>query len=51
MTCKPCAERRAAILKAWQERQIAEAVRQAALGAGDMIRKAVKDGQIRDKDQ
>lgn len=43
MTCKPCAERRAAIMKAWQERKIAEAVRQAALGAGDMIRKVVKD--------
>lgn len=45
MTCPTCTERRAAILKAWQERQIAEAVRQAALGAGDMIRKAVKDGK------
>lgn len=45
MTCLTCAERRAAIMKAWQEKQIAEAVRQAALGAGDMIRKAVKDGK------
>lgn len=38
MTCKPCTERRAAIMKAWQERQIAEAVRQAALGVRDMVR-------------
>lgn len=37
MTCRPCAERRAAIMKAWQERQIAEAVRQMALGAGEMV--------------
>lgn len=48
MTCIPCAERRAAIMKAWQDKQIAEAVRQAALGAGDMVRKAVKGGVARD---
>lgn len=37
-TCPTCAERRAAIMKAWQERQIAEAVRQAALGVRDMVK-------------
>lgn len=37
MTCPTCAERRAAIMKAWQEKQIAEAVRQMALGAGEIV--------------
>lgn len=45
MTCKTCTERRRAIMGAWQEKKIAEAVRQAALGAGDMIRKVIKDGK------
>lgn len=37
MTCPTCAERRAKLLEAWQNRQIAEAVRQAALGAAEMV--------------
>lgn len=37
MTCPTCAERRAAILKAWQERKIAEAVRLAAGGVKEMV--------------
>lgn len=38
MTCPTCAERRAAILHAWQERKIAEAVRLAAGGVKEMVR-------------
>lgn len=38
MPCKTCAERRAAILKAWQERKIAEAVRLAAGGVRDIVK-------------
>lgn len=37
MTCPTCAERRRKLLEAWQNRQIAEAVRQAALGAAEMV--------------
>ena len=36
MTCPTCAERRRKLLEAWQNRQIAEAVRQAALVAAEM---------------
>ena len=36
--CHPCQERRQAILKAWQQRKIAEAVRQAALGVRDVVK-------------
>lgn len=39
MPCKECSERRAAILKAWQEKQFAEAVRLAAGGVKEMVRK------------
>lgn len=45
MTCKTCLERRRETMQAWQQKKIAEAVRQAALGAGDMIRKVIKDGK------
>lgn len=44
MPCKTCAERRAAILKAWQERKIAEAVRQAAGGVRAAL-KGNRDGK------
>lgn len=37
MTCPTCAERRRKLLEAWQNRQIVEAVRQAALGAAEMV--------------
>lgn len=37
--CKTCAERRRAIIEAWQERQVKEAIRQTALGVKDMVKK------------
>lgn len=37
--CATCAERRRAIIEAWQDRQVKEAVRQAALGVKDMVKK------------
>lgn len=37
--CATCAERRRAIIEAWQERQVKEAVRQTALGVKDMVKK------------
>lgn len=38
MTCKTCLERRREIMQAWQERQIAEAVRLAAGGLRDIVK-------------
>lgn len=46
--CTTCAERRRKLLEAWQNRQIAEAVRQAALVAAEMVgvkRKGDEDGK------
>lgn len=37
MTCESCAERRRAVYDAWINGQIAEAVKQAALGAGEIV--------------
>lgn len=48
MTCIPCQERRKAIMDAWLEGKIAEAVRQAALVAAEMVgvkRKGDEDGK------
>lgn len=39
MPCKSCAERRRAIMQAWQDKQIAEAVRLAAGGVKEMVKK------------
>lgn len=36
MTCQSCAERRQAVMRAWQEGKIAEAVKQAAIGAAEL---------------
>lgn len=44
MPCKSCIERRRAILDAWQDKQIAEAVKQAALGVREII-KGKNDGK------
>lgn len=38
MTCQRCLERRQAIRDAWLKRKFAEAVKQAALGVGDMVK-------------
>lgn len=38
MVCKACLERRRAIMEAWQEKKIAEAVRLAAGGLRDMVK-------------
>lgn len=46
MTCRTCAERRRAIMQAWQDKQIAEAVRLAAGGVKEMVRgKGMDDGK------
>lgn len=37
MTCQSCLDRRRKLMEAWQNRQIAEAVRQAALGAAELV--------------
>lgn len=36
--CQTCAERRALLLKAWQDKQIADAVRLAAGGVKEMMK-------------
>lgn len=38
MTCQRCLERRQAIRDAWLKRNIAEAVKQAAIGVGEMVK-------------
>lgn len=38
MTCQRCLERRQAIRDAWLKRKFAEAVKQAAIGVGDMVK-------------
>jgi len=38
MTCPTCAERRRKLLEAWQNRQIAEAVRETAKGVRDIVK-------------
>lgn len=38
MTCSSCQQTRERIMKAWQERQIAEAVRLAAGGVRDILK-------------
>lgn len=45
MSCKSCAERRRAIMKAWQDKQIAEAVRLTAGGVKEMVRGNKDDGE------
>lgn len=37
MTCLSCQKRRDAIFQAWQERRIAEAVRELAKGAAEIV--------------
>lgn len=44
MTCTPCQERRAKLMQAWQERKIAEAVREMAKGVGEIL-KGKGDGE------
>lgn len=44
MTCEPCEQRRRALFDAWQQQQIAEAVKQAALGAAELVGIKKKDG-------
>lgn len=44
MTCIPCQERRKAIMDAWLEGKIAEAVRETAKGVRDIV-KGKKDGE------
>lgn len=41
--CKTCAERRQAVMNAWLEGKIAEALKQAAIGVGEMVGMKVKD--------
>lgn len=38
MTCKTCQEHRAAILKAWQDRQFADALARVVDGARDIVK-------------
>lgn len=38
MPCKPCQERRKAIMDAWLEGKIAEAVRETAKGVRDIVK-------------
>lgn len=48
MTCEPCAERRRKVLDAILDARIAEALKQAAIGASELIGlKGKDDGQLR----
>ncbi len=45
MTCRPCAERRRAIMDAYLNGKIAEAVRLTASGVKEMVGLKKKDGE------